>query len=154
MGRVRTAAAKKFHEKEVSSDDESLANVKRAGRPKKASKLNATSNGHPSSRQSAGRSTRTTRNSISTEKENRKNGPSNNKPSDSSSEDESPIVSPKRKASTENASAKKQRPSTSASASKKTKTDKDSTPAKPSKKKKKPEEEQYEVSRIMKWCSN
>lgn len=146
MGRVKTAAAKKYIEKNASSDDENLSDLKRSARPKRGSTAN---NSHASPRQAAGRPNRSTRQSVIVEKQNGRNGVSNNKPTESSSvsssEDEAPVATRKRKSSIENASPKKQKPSTSASSSKSKPTDKKADTSKSSKKKKK-EEERYEVS--------
>lgn len=147
MGRVKTAAAKKFIEKEketISSDDENLSNLKRSVRTKRGSTVNES---RSSPRQASARPSRSTRQSVIVEKPNGRNGLSNDKPSnsasDSSSEDESPIANRKRKPSIENTSTKKQTPSTS-NASKSKQSDNKEPKSKSPKKKK--EVERYEVS--------
>lgn len=142
MGRVRTAAAKKFIEKAPSSDDdESLVNVKRSARSKRAS-----NSSQLTPRASTSRSSRATKSSAVNDKENGKNGVPSSSSSDS--EDDAPIVNHKRKASNENASAKKAKPSTSSAATKTKPAGNKPKNVGPSKKKKKGEEERYEVEAI------
>lgn len=125
MGRIKTAAAKKYHEKESKdgNDDENLANLKRTTRPKRGATVEK-SNASPRVKASV-QPSRGTRSSAVAEKVNGKNGALSNKSSDASSEDEAPVVkNQKRKSSVEDASPKKKKPSTSAEPSKSKKTGK------------------------------
>lgn len=152
MGRVRTAAAKKYIEEEQcgSSNDENVAVSKRSARSKRGG--STANNNHSTARPSTGRTSRSTRQSTPVEKEkekeNGKNGIMNINVSDDSISEDEVVVNRKRKSSVENVIAKKQKASTSASSSapalktvgrpKKEKSSK-------KKKDKEDEEERYEV---------
>lgn len=152
MGRVRTAAAKKYIQVEVSSDEnESLANISRSSRSKK----DASNKSQRSKNDTPSRSSRNTRNSVTNGKENDRNEKNGRIGSDYSSSEaelevDAPAVNRKRKASNEAKSTKNQKPSTSATPSKNK-----STPGRPKTtspkkiKKNKAEEERYEVEEIL-----
>lgn len=144
MGRVRTAAAKKYIEKTPSSgddNDESLADVKRSSRSKKTAIKSQTT---PSA--SKTRASRGTRSSTVNDKQNGKNGVSVSDASDSG--DDAPILNRKRKTPNENASPKKAKPSTS-TAKAKSKEAENKSKKDDSKAKKKGKEERYEVEEIL-----
>lgn len=142
MGRVRTAAAKKYIEKSPSSDeDENLAEVKRSGRPKRTS-----NNDQSNQRAASSRPTRGTRSSAVNENQNGKNGVSSSS-SASDLEEDAPVVNRKRNATNDGASPKKAKPSTSTTTKKST----ENRPKKEgvSKKKKSKDEDRYEVEKIL-----